>query len=63
VVTLAELRLGVMTAPDPASQARRLKTFSAAERQFEPLPINVDVADAFADIVADARQRGRRPKA
>jgi predicted nucleic acid-binding protein len=63
VVTLAELRLGVAMASDPGLRAQRLRTFSAAERRFEPLSITVDVADAFADIVADARQRGRRPKA
>jgi len=62
VVTLAELRLGMAMAPDPTSHALRLRTFSAALRQFEPLPITVEVADAFADIVAEARQRGRRPK-
>jgi predicted nucleic acid-binding protein len=32
-----------------------------AERAFEPLPITVEVASVFADIVADARLRGRRP--
>jgi predicted nucleic acid-binding protein len=62
VVTLAELRIGVAMAPDPTSHAQRLSTFSTAERKFEPLPITVEVADAFADIVADARRRGRRPK-
>lgn len=61
VVTLAELRLGVLMAPDPAAHDRRLSTFSTAQRLFEPLPITIEVADAFADIVADARRRGRRP--
>jgi hypothetical protein len=62
VVTLAELRIGVAMAPDPTSHAQRVSTFSTAERLFEPLPITVEVADAFADIVADARIKGRRPK-
>jgi predicted nucleic acid-binding protein len=62
VVTLAELRIGVAMAPDPASHAQRLRTFSMAERLFEPLPITVEVADAFADIIADARHAGRRAK-
>jgi predicted nucleic acid-binding protein len=61
VVTLAELRIGVSMAPDPQAHAQRLRTFSSVERFYEPLPITVEVADAFADIVADARQRGRRP--
>jgi predicted nucleic acid-binding protein len=62
VVTLAELRIGVAMAPDPTSHGQRLSTFSTAERLFEPLPITVEVADVFADIVADARIKGRRPK-
>jgi predicted nucleic acid-binding protein len=62
VVTLAELRLGVLMAPDPTSHAQRLSTFAAAERSFEPLAITVEIADVFADMIADARQQGRRPK-
>lgn len=63
VVTLAELRLGVMLAPDPQTHARRLRTLSDTERLFEALPITVDVAAAFAEIVGAARRRGQRPGA
>ena len=63
VVTLAELRFGVLMAPDPAAHARRLRTFSAVERYYEPLPITVEIASAFADLMAEARQRGHRPQA
>jgi predicted nucleic acid-binding protein len=62
VVTLAELRIGVAMAPDPTSHARRLGTFATAQRLFTPLPITVEVADAFADIVVHARYNGRRPQ-
>jgi len=62
VVTLAELRLGVMLARSPEVHAQRLRTFSRVERLFEPLPVTVEVASAFADIVADARQKRRRPR-
>jgi predicted nucleic acid-binding protein len=62
VVTLAELRIGVAMAPDPTKRAQRLATFATAQRLFEPLPITVEVADVFADIVADARIKGRRPQ-
>ena len=61
VVTLAELRLGVLAAADPTAHEQRLRTFSFAERFFEALPITPDVADAFAGIVSSARARGRRP--
>lgn len=63
VFTLAELRLGVLLAGDPIVQARRLRTFSLAERTFESLPITVEIADAFAEITAGARRNGRRPGA
>lgn len=63
VVTLAELGMGVQLAADPQVHAQRLGTLTRAERLFEPLPITVDVAHAFADIVAEARRRRRRPNA
>jgi len=61
VVTLAELRLGVILAPDAATHDRRLRTLTRTERLFEALPITVDVAAAFSEIVGEARRRGRRP--
>ena len=62
VVTIAELHLGVLMAEDPDVRARRLRTLSAVETAFEPLPIDVDVARVFAEVVAEARRQGRRPK-
>ena len=61
VVTVAELRIGVLVADDPAIRAQRLRTLSEVEA-FEPLPIDGSAARAFAEIVADGRQRGKRPK-
>lgn len=60
VVTLAELELGVHLATDDAARARRLATLRGAERTYAPLPVDVDVAGAFAEIVAAARREGRR---
>lgn len=62
VVTLAELRLGILMARDPRAHAQRLRTFAGVERLFEPLPVTVEVADTFADLMAAVRQQGRRPK-
>jgi predicted nucleic acid-binding protein len=62
VVTIAELHLGVLMADDPDVRAQRLRTLSAVETAFEPLPIDVDVARVFAEVVAGARRQGRRPK-
>jgi predicted nucleic acid-binding protein len=62
VVTIAELHLGVLMADDPDIRARRLRTLSAVEAAFEPVPIDVDVARVFAEVVAEARRQGRRPR-
>ncbi len=62
VVTVAELHLGVLMADRPDVRRRRLRTLTSVQRLFEPLPIDADVARAFAEIVAEARREGRRPK-
>jgi predicted nucleic acid-binding protein len=62
VVTLAELHLGVLLAGDDRARAQRLRTLALVERTFDPIPIDADVARRFADLVADARRYGRRPK-
>ncbi len=62
VVTLAELHLGVLLANGVATRARRLRTLTAVEAAFEPLPVDAQVARSFAEIVAEARRLGRRPK-
>ena len=62
VVTVAELHLGVLLADDPAIRARRLRTLSSTEALFEPLPIDPAVARTFAELVAEARRQGSRPK-
>lgn len=61
VLTVAELRIGVLVADDPSIRAQRMKTLTEVEA-FEPLPVDDAVARAFAEIVADSRRRGRRPK-
>ncbi|HEX4209526.1 MAG TPA: PIN domain-containing protein [Candidatus Binataceae bacterium] len=62
VVTLAELHLGVLMAQGTAVRARRLRTLTAVQQAFEPLPIDSAVAQAFAELVASARRLGKRPK-
>jgi predicted nucleic acid-binding protein len=60
VVTLGELRLGVVSARhDPESASRRLATYELA-RQFEPLPIDEHVSEAWALLVAKLRAEGRK---
>jgi predicted nucleic acid-binding protein len=60
VVTLGELRLGVVSARnDPEAASRRLATYELA-RQFEPLSIDEAVSDAWALLVAKIRAAGRK---
>src|ERR1700728_4823771 len=50
VVTLGELRLGVLQAREPEASARRLSTYQLAQR-FEPLAVDEAVSDAWALLV------------
>ncbi len=59
VVTVAELRLGVLLAADVESRSARLATLRLAET-LEPLPIDDAVGAAWARLVATLREAGRR---
>jgi predicted nucleic acid-binding protein len=59
VVTLGELRLGVLQAADSESAARRLSTYQLAQR-FDALPVNEQVSDAWALLVSRLRAAGRK---
>lgn len=59
VVTVAELTVGVLLA-DESRRDRRLATLAAVESGWEPLPVDIEVARAFARIVASLRARSRR---
>ena len=60
VVTVAELRLGVLASTSLAARARRLATLRLAE-SLEPLPIDDAVADSWAILVAALHAAGRTP--
>lgn len=59
VVTVAELRLGVLAALDGPTRVRRLETLSRAEG-FDPLPIDLKVAHAWAALRLALRDNGQR---
>jgi len=63
VITLAELRLGVLVATTAAERSRRLERLVLLERTYDAIAIDDDVASAYARIIADERERGRRPRA
>ena len=62
VVTLSELRHGVLAAEDRATRARRLGTLEAARRVGRPLPIDEPVGDEFARLRVELRATGRTMK-
>jgi predicted nucleic acid-binding protein len=62
VVTLAELSLGVHLASSDAIRGQRLRTLRSVESTYVALLIDAAVASAFAELVAEARRAGRRPK-
>jgi predicted nucleic acid-binding protein len=59
VVTVAELRLGVLAALDGPTRAQRLDTLSAAAA-LDPLPIDEGVAHAWATLRLALRDAGQR---
>lgn len=59
VVTVGELRLGVLAAPDGPTRARRLETLSAAAA-LDPLPVDEGVAHAWAALRLALRDAGMR---
>jgi predicted nucleic acid-binding protein len=61
VVTLAELRLGVLRSAGPVRELREA-TLAAAQR-FVPMPVDEHVADELAALLAKLRASKRRAKA
>lgn len=59
IVTIGELRAGVLAATDIDARDRRLATYSAA-RALDPIPIDEPVADAWARLRILLRDSGRR---
>ncbi|MGH3823045.1 MAG: type II toxin-antitoxin system VapC family toxin [Pseudonocardiaceae bacterium] len=59
MITVGELRLGVLMAPDNAVRALRLRTLTRA-LSFDPLPVDDSVASAWAELRAALRFAGRK---
>jgi len=57
VVTIGELQLGVLNAPDGVTRARRADTLALA-RSADPIPISEAVMTSWARLVADCRAAG-----
>ncbi|MGI8440007.1 MAG: PIN domain-containing protein [Thermoleophilaceae bacterium] len=61
VITVAELRVGVLVASESSVRAQRMRTLTEVET-LAAVPVDDDVAREFAEVVAEARRQGRRPK-
>ena len=59
VITLGELRAGVLAAKDTASRAARMATFEAV-MQIERLPVDDTVAEAWAAMRVRLAEVGRK---
>jgi predicted nucleic acid-binding protein len=59
VITIGELRAGVLNAADVETRDRRLSTLTAA-LALAPVPIDQDVAEAWARLRVLLRQHGLR---
>ena len=59
IITIGELRVGVLAAIDVDARDRRLATYSAA-RSLDPIPIDESVADAWTRLRVMLRDSGQR---
>ena len=59
VITIGELRAGVLSAEDAVVRSRRLDTYARALR-YEAVPITTAVAESWARLRLSLRMAGRR---
>jgi len=63
VITLGELRAGVLIAGDEAIAEDRRRRLAAVRAAFAPLPVDEPVAECYGDVLAVARSQRRTVKA
>ena len=63
VITLGELRAGVLLARDGVVEAARRARLTAVQAAFAPLPVDESVAERYGDVLAVARSQARTAKA
>lgn len=59
LITVGELKMGLLAATDPTTRALRLRTLQNA-LALQPLPIDDRVADAWAEMRVALRAKGQR---
>jgi toxin FitB len=63
IVSVAELKFGVLVARNDKTRATRLSRLSSIERRFDPLPVDEAVVDSYAQLAARVVAVGRQPRA
>jgi predicted nucleic acid-binding protein len=63
VASLAELHYGVLVAGSEEVRRLRLQRLGRLEATFQPLPIDAEVARAFAHVAHTVKTAGRQPRA
>jgi len=63
VITLGELRAGVLRAADDLVRAARARRLAAVRSAFAALPVDEDVAERYGEALAAARALGRTAEA
>jgi toxin FitB len=63
VITIGELRAGVLRARDRTQREQRALRLEAVRAAFEPLPVDEHVASRYGELLACVRDRRRSEKA
>jgi predicted nucleic acid-binding protein len=63
VVSIGELRAGVLRAPTPSARVARAARLDAIRSAYLPLPVDETVAEEYGRALATARDEGRTEKA
>lgn len=62
VVSLAELHFGLLLARDPGERARRLRRLGFVEAEFDPVPIDTEIARTWGALASLCVERGLHPR-
>src|SRR5438105_11723667 len=62
VVSLAELHLGLLLAPDAQQRAARLHRLGFIEAEFDPIPVNAEIVRTWGTLASVCVARGLQPR-
>jgi toxin FitB len=62
VVSLAELHFGLLLARDSDERARRLRRLGFVEAEFDPVPIDAEIARTWGALASLSVERGLQPR-